>query len=70
VDQEIDPKTGLPVEYDPSKAVQAYNDYPKGGTPRQNVGVMGTTARPGVAEHRHGAQYARPRSPYGLRDRQ
>jgi DNA-binding beta-propeller fold protein YncE len=29
------------VEYDPSKAVQAYNDYPKGGTPRQNVGVMG-----------------------------
>jgi len=37
----IDPKTGLPVEYDPSKAVQAYNDYPKGGTPRQNVGVMG-----------------------------
>jgi alcohol dehydrogenase (cytochrome c) len=39
----IDPKTGLPVEYDPKKAVQVYNDYPKGGTPRQNLIKDGNT---------------------------
>ncbi len=34
----IDPKTGLPVEYDPSKSIQVYDDYPNGGTPRENIG--------------------------------
>ena len=35
----IDPKTGLPVEYDPNLSVQHYNDYAAGGTPRDNIGV-------------------------------
>jgi alcohol dehydrogenase (cytochrome c) len=35
----IDPKSGMPVEYDSSKAVQTYNDFPNGGTPRENLGT-------------------------------
>ena len=34
----IDPKTGMPLEYDNSKMVQSYDDFPNGGTPRENVG--------------------------------
>jgi alcohol dehydrogenase (cytochrome c) len=34
----VDPKTGMPVEYDPSRSVQGYNDYPDGGTLRQHIG--------------------------------
>jgi len=35
----IDPKTGMPLEYDPNLLVQTYADFPNGGTPRENVGV-------------------------------
>ena len=35
----IDPKTGMPVEYDPSLSIQRYADYANGGTPRENIGV-------------------------------
>jgi alcohol dehydrogenase (cytochrome c) len=36
----IDPKTGMPLEYDNAKLVQVYNDVPGGGTPRENIGQM------------------------------
>lgn len=35
----IDPKTGYPMEYDPSLAVQFYANIPGGRTPRQNLGA-------------------------------
>jgi alcohol dehydrogenase (cytochrome c) len=34
----IDPKTGMPIEYDPARSVQGYNDYPDGGTLREHIG--------------------------------
>jgi alcohol dehydrogenase (cytochrome c) len=35
----IDPKTGMPLEYDSAKSVQTYNDFANGGTPRENLGT-------------------------------
>jgi len=37
----IDPKTGMPLEYDPNLSIQTYLDFAHvgGGTPRENVGV-------------------------------
>ncbi len=35
----IDPKTGYPLEYDPTKATQTYLQFPNGGTPRENMGL-------------------------------
>jgi alcohol dehydrogenase (cytochrome c) len=35
----IDPKTGMPLEYDSNLSIQTYLDFPGGGTPRENVGV-------------------------------
>jgi alcohol dehydrogenase (cytochrome c) len=35
----IDPKTGMPLEYDPRQNVQVYGNIPGGKTPRQNLGA-------------------------------